>query len=156
MRIHLLTVGSRRPQWEQQGYQEYARRLPKECALELREIPLARPAGRSSRERRLEEEGTRLLKAVPAKARVIGLDERGQSWNSQDLAKQLQLWLEDSRDIALLVGGPDGLAKACKTATERCWSLSPMTLPHGLVRILVAEQLYRAWTILQGHPYHRD
>jgi len=156
MRIHLLAAGNRRPQWEQQGFEEYAKRLPRECALVLREIPLARPAGRSSRERRLENEGTRLLQAVPPKARLIGLDERGRAYSSRALAKQLQGWLADGRDLALLVGGPDGLAESCKTAAESCWSLSPLTLPHGLVRILVAEQLYRAWTIRQGHPYHRD
>ncbi len=155
MRIHLLAVGSRRPQWEQLGFEEYARRLPRECALVLREIPLARPAGRRSRERRLQDEGARLLKAVPARARLIGLDEHGSGWSSRVLAKQLRGWLNDGRDVALLIGGPDGLAEACKTATESSWSLSPLTLPHGLVRILVAEQLYRAWSILQGHPYHR-
>ena len=149
MRIHLLAVGSRRPQWEQLGFDEYARRLPRECTLELREIPLARPAGRSSRERRLKDEGARLLKAVPARARLIGLDEAGRSWSSQALAKQLQGWLADGRDVAMLIGGPDGLADTCKAATESCWSLSPLTLPHGLVRIVVAEQLYRAWTILK-------
>ncbi len=156
MRIHLLAVGNRRPQWEQLGFDEYARRLPRECALVLREIPLARPAGRSSRQRRLQDEGARLLKAVPARARLIGLDERGRGCSSQALAKQLQGWLADGRDVALLIGGPDGLADTCKAAAESCWSLSSLTLPHGLVRILIAEQLYRAWTILQGHPYHRD
>ena len=104
MRIHLLAVGSRRPQWEQQGYQEYARRLPRQCTLELREIPLARPAGRNSRERRLEDEGTRLMQAVPARTCLIGLDERGQSWSSQALAKQLQNWLTNGQDITLHVG----------------------------------------------------
>lgn len=156
MQIHLLSAGNRRPQWERQGFEEYARRLPRECALVLREIPLARPAGRSSRERRLADEGARMLKALPARARVIGLDEGGRAWSSRELSRQLDTWLAGGRDLALLVGGPDGLASDCKTAAESLWSLSPLTLPHGLVRILVAEQLYRAWSILQGHPYHRD
>ncbi len=156
MRIHLLAVGSRRPQWEQQGFNEYARRLPRECALVLREIPLARSSGRSSSDKRKNDEAERLLKAVPDRTRMIALDERGGGWSSQALAKKLRDWREDGQDVALLVGGPDGLAESCKSSVESCWSLSPLTLPHGLVRILVAEQLYRAWTILKGHPYHRD
>ena len=156
MQIHLVAAGSRRPRWEQQGYEEYSKRLPRECRLVLREIPLARPAGRSNVQRRREDEGARMLKALPPRARVLGLDEAGRQYSSRELARQLRGWLADGRDVALLVGGPDGLAGDCKAAAESLWSLSYLTLPHGLVRILLAEQLYRAWSILQQHPYHRD
>ncbi len=156
MRIHLLAVGNRRPKWEQAGFTEYAQRLPRECALRLQEIPLARPAGRNSAQRRMEQEGQRLLKAIPANTRHIALDEHGREFSSQSLARQLRHWLSAGTDIALLIGGPDGLCDQCKRTADTCWSLSPLTLPHGLVRIVVAEQIYRAWTIIQGHPYHRD
>ena len=97
-----------------------------------------------------------MLRRLPKGARVIALDERGKAFTTRELAARLQGWLQDGRDLALLIGGPDGLAPACRTAADLDWSLSPLTLPHGLARILVAEQLYRAWTVLCGHPYHRD
>ncbi|WP_296898280.1 23S rRNA (pseudouridine(1915)-N(3))-methyltransferase RlmH [Thiohalocapsa sp.] len=101
------------------------------------------------------DEGARILAAVPARARVVALDLRGRAWSSEQLASELAGWLADGRDIALLVGGPNGLSDACLARAEQRWSLSPLTLPHPLVRVLVAEQLYRAWSQLQGHPYHR-
>lgn len=96
-----------------------------------------------------------MLAAMPAEARVIALDVRGRSFSSEELAKQMTQWLRDGRDLVLLIGGPDGLTADCLERAELTWSLSPLTLPHGLARVVVAEQLYRAWTILQGHPYHR-
>lgn len=155
MLIHLVSAGVRRRAWERSGFEEYARRLPPHCALRLVEVPLgARPGGRLS-PRALAEEGARMLAAVPRGAAVVALDQRGERWDSEALAAQLESWLAGGRDRALLVGGPDGLAPACRERAERTWSLSPLTLPHGLVRVLVAEAIYRAWSLLSGHPYHR-
>lgn len=155
MRIHLLAVGRRMPAWVNSGYAEFARRLPPECHLELTEIAPGPRAKGGSAARAIQAESVALLAALPKSARVIALDERGQSWSSVELARQLQAWLQDGRDVALLVGGADGLGPEVKTRAECSWSLSKLTLPHALVRVLVAEQLYRAWSILRNHPYHR-
>jgi len=156
MKLHLVAVGRRMPEWVQAGYHEYARRLPPECPLVLREIaPGARGRGADAA-RAVGSEGERMLRALPTGARVLALDERGSPWRTRDLARQLSGWMRDGEDVALLAGGPDGLAQACLTRARQHWSLSPLTLPHGLVRVVVAEQLYRAWSVLAGHPYHRD
>jgi 23S rRNA (pseudouridine1915-N3)-methyltransferase len=155
MRIHLIAVGTRMPGWVAQGYHEYARRLPPQCALELREVEAARQSANASPARRRAEEGERLLAAVPARAAVVALDETGESWATADLAERLRDWLGSGADLGLLVGGADGLSPACLGRAERRWSLSALTLPHMLVRVVVAEQIYRAWSLLSGHPYHR-
>lgn len=156
MRIHLLAVGERPDDWVEQGYREFARRLPPECALRLVEVPAGRRGKNADIARLVEREGERLLAAVPAGALAIALDVRGVSWSTAQLAGRLAQWLQDGRDVALLVGGPDGLAPACLERAELRWSLSPLTLPHALVRVIVAEQIYRAWSICRGHPYHRE
>lgn len=156
MRIQLITAGTRRPAWERDGFDTYARRLPRECALTLVEIPIERRGANADVARLVEREGERMLAKVARGARVVALDERGTAFDTRALAARLQAWLTEGRDLALLVGGPDGLAPACTSAAELRWSLSPLTFPHGLARILVAEQIYRAWTVLTGHPYHRD
>ena len=155
MRIHLVAVGHRRTEWERDGYREYARRMPPELSIGLREILPSKRGSRDSTARHVDDEGRRLLAAVPDGARVVALDERGVAWTTAALADRIGRWMHEGRDLALLVGGADGLAPACIAAAEHRWSLSPLTLPHGLVRIVVAEQLYRAWTILRRHPYHR-
>lgn len=155
MRIHLLAVGQRLPTWVNQGYQEYAQRLPRDCELKLVEIsPLQRPKN-ADLPRIIQREGERLLAALPRDAHVIALDETGHPWDTATLSQQLALWRQQGRDIALLVGGPDGLSSACKARAEGLWSLSPLTLPHPLVRVVVAEALYRAWSLIHNHPYHR-
>jgi 23S rRNA (pseudouridine1915-N3)-methyltransferase len=103
----------------------------------------------------MRQEGERLLAAVPRGAARWALDQRGREWSTEDLARRLEGWLGEGRDVALLVGGPEGLADACRAGAEGLWSLSRLTLPHPLVRVVVAEQVYRAWTLLAGHPYHR-
>ncbi|MGD2075553.1 MAG: 23S rRNA (pseudouridine(1915)-N(3))-methyltransferase RlmH [Gammaproteobacteria bacterium] len=155
MKIRLIVVGTRMPGWVTDAYHEYARRLPRECALSLTEIPLGRRARSAAVARAVEEEGRRMTAATLPDERVIALDVGGRSWSTPELAGHLQRWMQHGRDVALLVGGPDGLADSCLRRAEQRWSLSPLTLPHPLVRVLVAEQLYRAWTILSGHPYHR-
>lgn len=155
MRIHLIAVGNRMPTWVSQGYEEYARRMPSECCLKLIEIPPAKRTKAADIKRLVRQEGERMLDALPKNARVVALEVTGRQWRTEELAQQLDAWMQDSRDIALLVGGPEGLAPACREQAERSWSLSPLTLPHPLVRIIVAEQLYRATTILKHHPYHK-
>jgi 23S rRNA (pseudouridine1915-N3)-methyltransferase len=154
--IHLIAVGTRMPAWVDDGYLEYARRMPRECALRLVEIPPQKRGKKPDTGRIRERECARLQAAVPRGAGILALDERGRSWTTRELADRLAAWLGDGRDLALLVGGPDGLHPDCLQAANGRWSLSPLTLPHPLVRVLVAEQLYRAWSLLQGHPYHRD
>ncbi len=143
------------PDWVQAGYREYAARLPRECALNLIEIPAGKRSANADLTRIVRVEGERLLAAVPSGSRLIALDERGREWNTVELADQLTGWLREGRDLSLLVGGPDGLDALCRDRAEQCWSLSRLTLPHPLVRIVVAEQLYRAWSLLHHHPYHR-
>lgn len=143
------------PGWVEDGFAEYARRMPPECALELREIAPGRRGKGADVARILRDEGERMLKAVPASAEVVALDVKGKAWSTEQLAERLGRWLGGGRDLALLVGGPEGLAPECRARAEGAWSLSPLTLPHPLVRVVVAEQLYRAWSILQNHPYHR-
>lgn len=150
MRLRLIAVGTKMPGWVRQGWDDYARRMPRECRLELREIALAR------RGRGAEEEGERILAALQRGTQVIALEVGGRQHDTPELARKLGLWLQAGRDVEFLVGGPDGLSAACRERADEAWSLSPLTFPHALVRILLAEQLYRAWTILQGHPYHRE
>jgi len=155
MRIHLLAVGTRMPAWVQAGFDEYAGRLPPEYALVLHEIP-AEKRGKNADTRRIQErEAQKLLDAVPKGARVIALDVKGRGLSTEGLSEQMQQWALDGRDVALLVGGPEDLTDACRTAADQLWSLSPLTFPHPLVRVILAEQLYRAWSILANHPYHR-
>ena len=155
MRLHFIAVGTRMPDWVEQGYAEYARRLPAECSLHLVEIPLAKRGKNPDIERLVRQEGERMLAAIPKGARVVALEVKGRAWSTPQLAERLEQWLGEGRDVALLVGGPDGLAPACRSAADEQWSLSNLTLPHPLVRVLVAEQVYRAWTITRNHPYHR-
>lgn len=155
MRIHLIAVGQRMPAWVTAGYEEYAKRLPPSCSLSLVEIAPGHRGKGADVQRAIQEEGRRVLAAIPARARVVALDERGRAWTTAEVSARLADWLQGGQDVTLLIGGPDGHAPDCRVRAEQLWSLSPLTLPHPLVRIVVAEQLYRAWSLLQGHPYHR-
>jgi 23S rRNA (pseudouridine1915-N3)-methyltransferase len=156
MYVHLIAVGTRMPHWVKTGFADYASRLPRECRLKLIEIPAGRRNKHSQIERVLREEGERILAAIPSGARIVALDVEGQQWSTDQFVKRLDTWLKEGLDLALLVGGPEGLASTCLTHAEMVWSVSKLTFPHPLVRIIVAEQLYRAWSILRHHPYHRD
>lgn len=155
MRIHLIAVGQRMPTWIEAGYQEFARRLPPECSLHLSEIAPGKRSRRPDVARIVRDEGERILAALPKGALRVALEVEGRAWSTPELAGRLEHWLGDGRDVALMVGGPDGLSEDCRRAAELAWSLSPLTFPHALVRVMVAEQIYRAWTIVSGHPYHR-
>lgn len=155
MNIHLIAVGDKMPTWVQHGYAEYAKRLPGECALKLVEVAPGRRGKNADVARAMRDEGERMLAAIPKGALVVTLEVNGRGWSTEQLADQLQGWLAQGRDVALLVGGPEGLAAEALAAAEQRWSLSPLTLPHPLVRVVLAEQIYRAWSILRNHPYHR-
>jgi len=155
MKINLVAVGTKMPAWVTQAYEEYSRRLPRECQLQLVEIAPAKRGKTAQPEQWKKEEATRILSVIPDSHHVIALEVDGKSWCTEELAGQMQSWLSDGRDISLIVGGPDGLDLSCLQRADQKWSLSPLTLPHPLVRIVLAEQLYRAWSILQNHPYHR-
>ncbi len=155
MQIHLVAVGAKMPRWVQEGYGEYAKRLPPECALRLTEIAPGHRGKGADLARAIRAEGQRMRAVMPKDARVVALEVRGQAWSTAQLAEHLADWLAGGQDLALLVGGPDGLAPECAALAQQQWSLSPLTLPHPLVRVVVAEQLYRAWSMLRNHPYHR-
>jgi len=155
MRIHLIAVGQRMPAWVEQGYQEYAKRMNVECQLQLLELAPGKRGKGMDLERAMADEGKRMQQAIPKGALVIALDQRGKAWDTLELSTQMNDWLSMGRDVALLIGGPEGLSAECFRLADASWSLSRLTLPHPMVRILVAEQLYRAWSILKNHPYHR-
>lgn len=153
MRLRVLAVGPRQPQWVNAGFEEYRRRLP---GLELVELPLARrPKGQPAGPAR-DEEGERLLARIAPGAHVVTLEVEGRALDTAALSRRLAAWLALGQPVDLLIGGPDGLSPACRARAAESWSLSPLTLPHGLARVVVAEALYRAWSVLQGHPYHRE
>ncbi len=155
MQIQLLCVGNRMPTWVVAGYAEYAKRMPRECELKLRELPTGKRGKNADIARAVEEEGQKMQAAIPAGDRVVALDLSGSEWSTQQLAEALSRWQGDGRNVSLLVGGPDGLAPACLARADERWRLSALTFPHPLVRIVLAEQLYRAWSLLHNHPYHR-
>ena len=155
MKIHIIAVGDRMPAWVEAGYQEYAKRLPRECRLVLHEIPAGRRAKGAGIKRIIEQEGARQLAAIPVGAHVIALDRGGRQRDTEQLAVELEKRLAGGQDLALLIGGPEGLAPACLKRADEVWSLSLLTLAHPLVRVVLAEQLYRAWSIVNNLPYHR-
>ncbi|NLJ92338.1 MAG: 23S rRNA (pseudouridine(1915)-N(3))-methyltransferase RlmH [Aeromonadales bacterium] len=156
MKLQLVAVGTKMPAWVTSGFEEYQRRFPRDLSLELVEIPAGKRGKNADIERILHREGEQMLEAIAKSARIVTLDIPGRPWTTPQVAEQLTRWQHDGRDVAILIGGPEGLAPACKAAAEQSWSLSPLTLPHPLVRIVVAESLYRAWSINNNHPYHRE
>ena len=147
MRLTIITVGHKMPDWVTTATQDYMKRMPADCSIEIKEIkPDLSPA----------KEAVKMSLAIPKGSRVIALDERGKDQTTQQLATQLANWRQEGVDIAFLIGGADGLDTSIKENAQALWRLSSLTLPHAMARVLLVEQLYRAWTILQGHPYHRE
>ena len=155
MRIKLLAVGTRMPDWVQRGYQEYSQRMPNICQLELVEIAAKKRGKNADTVRILRDEGSQLQAAVPRGALMIALDRKGKEINTETLAREMQSWIDNSQDVALMIGGPEGIDPALLLKTNLKWSLSAMTFAHPVVRIMLAEQLYRAWSINANLPYHR-
>ncbi len=154
MKLRIIAVGHKMPAWVADGYAEYAKRMPREATVELVELkPDKRAAGKGGEQVR-EAEAARILDAA-GRGLLVALDEHGQEVTTLRLADKFQSWLTDGRDVALVIGGADGLHPSVKQRADWLWSLSPLTLPHGMVRVLLAEQLYRAWSVLNNHPYHR-
>ena len=156
MKLQLIAVGSKMVDWIQTGFQDYLQRFPKDMPFELIEIPAGKRGKNADLKRIIEKEGEQMLAAAGKGNRIITLDIPGTSWTTQQLAEQLNQWKQDGRNISFLIGGPEGLAPACKAAADQSWSLSSLTIPHPLVRIFVVESLYRTWSITTNHPYHRE
>ncbi|AZR82712.1 23S rRNA (pseudouridine(1915)-N(3))-methyltransferase RlmH [Thiomicrospira sp. S5] len=156
MIIHFIVIGQKMPRWVQDGYTEYAKRLPKACSLKLVELPMATRGKSGSVAHYKAEEAKRILAVLPKGCQLVVLDEHGQQTTTVQFSQKLDDWLASGQDVALVVGGPDGLAPELIQQAEWKWGLSKLTLPHPLVRVLVAEQIYRAWSVLQNHPYHRE
>jgi len=155
MKIKLLAVGTKMPSWVTQGYEEYARRMPNDMQVQLQELALGFRGKGADLNRAIAKEGELMLAAIPPQDYVIALDVLGKQWSTEQLSEQCGHWRMGGRNVTLLVGGPDGLAKECVARADQRWSLSPLTLPHPLVRVLLAEQIYRAWSLLNNHPYHK-
>jgi 23S rRNA (pseudouridine1915-N3)-methyltransferase len=155
MRLVLVAVGQRQPGWADEAYADFAKRFPPELRLELKAVK-AEPRGGKNAEQLMAAEAQRIEAAIPKGARRIVLDERGTRATTIQLAARLTAWQHDGRDAALLVGGPDGLDPALKATADETLRLSELTLPHAFVRVLLAEALYRAWTVTINHPYHRE
>ena len=147
MRVTILAVGHKMPSWIEEGFREYTRRMPPEVRVELVELKPGKDK---------DDEGRKLIDALPSGATLIALDERGKSVTTQGLATMLSGWMQDATHPAFAIGGADGLSEAVKERASKLVSLSALTLPHQLVRVVLAEQLYRAWSILARHPYHRE
>lgn len=154
MKLKIIAVGHKMPDWVAAGFAEYAKRMPREASIQLLELkPDKRAAGKGSEQVR-EAEAQRILEAV-GKDYLIALDEHGQEVTTLKLAARFKTWLSGGRDVSLAIGGADGLHPNVIQKADWIWSLSPLTLPHGMVRVVLAEQLYRAWSVLNNHPYHR-
>ncbi len=155
MRVRLISVGSKMPGWVEEGYREYSRRLGADVKLDLVEIALGRRSKGADINRLQEKEAGQMLAAVGPGDLVVTMEIKGKPWSTEKLAENMGEWLQSGRNVSLLVGGPEGLHASCLAKADLRWSLSPLTLPHPLVRVVVAEQVYRAWSILHNHPYHK-
>ncbi len=156
MHLRLLAVGDRQPAWVEEAFNAYAGRFPREWRFKLECVRTAKRSKNSPVSRAVDEEADSLLSRLKPDEQLVLLDERGTSLSSQALSGRLAKWLSDGRDLAFIIGGPDGVSESIRRRANFVWSLSSLTLPHGLARVLLAEQLYRAWSLETGHPYHRE
>lgn len=155
MQLNLIAIGNKMPSWVNEGYQEYAKRLPKDFSLKLLEISAEKRGKNADTKRILEKESQKLWAAVSKPSYVIALDAKGKTHNTEQLAEQLEKLQQEHAIINFFIGGPEGFAPECLHEVNECWSLSALTLPHPLVRVLLAEQIYRSWSWLNRHPYHK-
>ncbi|MGB3726152.1 MAG: 23S rRNA (pseudouridine(1915)-N(3))-methyltransferase RlmH [Glaciecola sp.] len=156
MQVQIIAVGNKMPAWVVEGCNEYLRRFMTEFAVYFTEITPHKRGKTVDLAKIKIAEGEKCLAAVPKGNKIIALEVLGKAWTTNQLAKQIDAWKMDGRNISLLIGGPEGLSDACRQAAEQMWSLSPLTLPHPMVRVIVTEALYRAWSVTQNHPYHRE
>jgi len=155
MRLWIIAVGTKMPEWVDAAFAEYAKRMPREARIELVEIKPEKRSGKATQQI-LDAERERILAALPQNCQLLALDERGVALTTRQLAQAMAEWMGGGQDVAFVIGGADGLHEEIKRSARRLLALSAMTLPHGLARVVLAEQLYRALTVLQNHPYHRD
>jgi 23S rRNA (pseudouridine1915-N3)-methyltransferase len=155
MKLMVVAVGHRQPAWAQTAYAEFEKRFPPEMRLELHAVK-AETRGHKTAQQLMDAEAARIQAALPRGVRRVVLDERGSRLSTLQLADRMKEWMRDGRDVALLIGGPDGLDESLKSTADESIRLSELTLPHAFVRVLLAEALYRAWTVLVKHPYHRE
>jgi 23S rRNA (pseudouridine1915-N3)-methyltransferase len=156
MKLVLVAVGQRQPAWADEAYEQFAKRFPAECKLELKAVKAEPRTSGKTVQALMAAEAARIEASIPKTARRVVLDERGERRSTAQLAERLRFWLGDGRDVALIVGGPDGLDAALEASADETLRLSDLTLPHALARVLLAEALYRAWSVTAGHPYHRE
>ena len=155
MKLLLVAIGQRPPAWADTAYADFAKRFPPELRLELKAVK-AEPRSGKTAAQLMAAEGQRIEAALPRGVRRVVLDEHGDRLTTVQLSARMTAWMRDGRDVALLVGGPDGLDPALKSSADETLRLSDLTLPHAFVRVLLAEALYRAWTVMTNHPYHRE
>ncbi len=156
MKIKLIAVGTKMPKWIEQGFENYQKRLPKDLVLELIEVPAAKRSKNKLVDKWKDQEAQQVFKYIEPSDQVIALDVKGKNWNTEQLAEELIVWKQSGSNVALLVGGPDGLATDCIQRSNKQWSLSALTMPHPIVRVIIAEAVYRAWSVTVNHPYHRE
>jgi 23S rRNA (pseudouridine1915-N3)-methyltransferase len=155
MKCRLIAAGTRLPDWVNEGFREYQKRMRAPLVLELIEIPIPKRSAGENPQRAIAREGENMLAALKDEDYVVSLEVEAKSMTTPQVSAWLAQRLREARPLALLIGGPDGLSDSCRSRANQSWSLSPLTLPHGLVRVLLAEQIYRAMSMLAGHPYHR-
>lgn len=155
MQLIIAAVGHKMPAWIEAGFGEYAKRMPPECRIQLKEIKPVERSGSRTTDTVMAQERAKIEAAIPKGSRIVALDERGKDLTSAQLAQLLVQWQQDGRDVTFVIGGADGLDAGFKASADMLLRISSLTLPHGMVRVMLAEQLYRAWSITQNHPYHR-
>lgn len=155
MRFSIIAVGEKMPGWVTEACQEYSKRLQGSFQVKLLELPLAKRTKNTDTAKAIRDESSALLQAIPAGDTVVALDLRGKHWSTPELAQKVAHWQMTGDHVSFLIGGPDGFDDRCISQAQECWALSKLTLPHPVVRIVLYEQLYRAWSILNHHPYHR-
>ncbi len=156
MKIKIIAVGTKMPHWVETAFDIYAQRLPRDCCLELIEIPAAKRTRNQLTDKWMQKEGELIIKSIDSSDWVVALDVEGQNWSTSKLALQITKWQSMGSNIALLVGGPDGLSAECLSRANQRWSLSALTFPHPMVRVVLSEAIYRAWSVTVNHPYHRE
>jgi 23S rRNA (pseudouridine1915-N3)-methyltransferase len=155
VQLVIAAVGHKMPAWIEAGFGEYAKRMPPECRIQLKEIKPVERSGSRTAETVMAQERAKIEAAIPKGSRIVALDERGKDVTTAQLAQLLVQWQQDGRDVTFVIGGADGLDAGFKASADMLLRISSLTLPHGMVRVMLAEQLYRAWSITQNHPYHR-